>query len=74
MTSATSIIEPNVLTMAPSPFMKEEELKPEIEAPGRLSSTSRFKEISGAEPPRYKPVHSRTPAHLPVVRQVSLSP
>lgn len=33
MTSVTSVIESSV-TMAPSPFVKEEELKPEIEAPG----------------------------------------
>ena len=35
MTSATSVIEPNVSTMVPSPFMKEEELKSEVEAPGK---------------------------------------
>ena len=31
MTSVTSVIEPNILAMAPSPFMKDEELKDEPE-------------------------------------------
>lgn len=65
--TTTSVIEPNISTIAPSPFMKEEELKSEVEAPGRLGSTSYFKETPGAEPPRYEPVHPRIPAHLPVV-------
>ena len=72
--TATSVIEPNISTIAPSPFVKEEELKSEVEAPGRLGSTSYFKETLGVEPPRYKPVHPRIPAHLPVVRKMSLSP
>ena len=43
MTSVTSVIEPNILAMAPSPFMKDEELKDEpdtIPAPGASYSTS----------------------------------
>ena len=36
MTSATSVIEPNILAMAPSPFLKDEELKDE---PGTIPAT-----------------------------------
>jgi len=42
MTSVTSVSEPNISTTAPSPFIKEEELKPEVEAPGNLPDTSPF--------------------------------
>ena len=65
MTSVTSVIEPSVLTMAPSPFM-EEELKPEIEAPGRQIVPLGSK-ILGAEDFRYKPVHPRIPPHFPII-------
>lgn len=51
MTSVTSVIEPNIPTMANSPFLKEEELKPEGDsgpslhpAPGSSGSIPSVKE------------------------------
>lgn len=42
MTSVTSVIEPNISTLTPSPFVKEEESKPEVEAPVNPPDASPF--------------------------------